>query len=100
MCRKIDYKKIGQNLEIFPAGDTGLRLRKFFKIFKKKMFCYFVVKCIEKLIKHIFGKNLEIFPAGDTGLRLRKFLKIFKKNCFCYFVVKCTEKLMNNFLGH
>ena len=28
MCRKIDYKKIGQNLEIFPAGDTGLRLRK------------------------------------------------------------------------
>ena len=58
MWRKIDYKKIGQNLEIFPAGDTGLRLKNFFKIFKKKnIYYYFVVKCIEKLMKRIFGQN-------------------------------------------
>ena len=55
MCIKIDYKKIGQNLEIFPAGDTGLRLRKFFKIFKKNCFCYFVVKCTEKLMNNFLG---------------------------------------------
>ena len=55
MCRKIDYKKIGQNLEIFPAGDTGLRLRKFLKIFKKNCFCYFVVKCTEKLMNNFLG---------------------------------------------
>ena len=55
MCRKIDYKKIGQNLEIFPAGDTGLRLRKCFKIFKKICFCYFVVKCTEKLMNNFLG---------------------------------------------
>ena len=60
MCIKIDNTKFGQNLEIFPAGDTGLRLRKFFKIKKKKKNCYFVVKCIEKLMKHIFGQNFEI----------------------------------------
>ena len=77
--------KIGQNLEIFPVDDTGLRLRKIFKIFKKFFFFCFFVKCIEQLMKHILGQNLEIFPAGDTGL---------------LFCCEMYRKLMNNFLGH
>ena len=58
MCRKIDYKKIGQNLEIFPAGDTGLRLR---KCSNKICFCYFVVKCTDKIDeKHFWSLILKI----------------------------------------
>ena len=55
MYRKLIKHIFGKNLEIFPAGDTGLRLRKFFKIFKKNCFCYFVVKCTEKLMNNFLG---------------------------------------------
>ena len=54
MCRKIDYKKIGQNLEIFPAGDTGLRLRKCFQNFQNNLFLLFCCEMYRKIDEQLF----------------------------------------------
>ena len=59
MCRKIDYKRIGQNLEIFPAGDTGLRLRNIFKNVLKIICLLFCCEMYRKIYETHFWSPAE-----------------------------------------